>query len=197
MAKQGKELFDEIATIYGIAQQSIFTHREKNARIQQIAACAALLAIRLAKDYEINPIDAAPYIPCWISDITKNTDVLNQFETAPLPNDADTKARAKGIRAGGIDYTPAVIIHKVIDPLFLNDLKAKLAKIKAAPPSAVKARLLIEFQNELVSIRILDPACGAAAFLVESYVCLRELEDETLAELEKLKKELIPVEQPP
>lgn len=197
MAKQGKELFDEIATIYGIAQQSIFIHEDEGAKLQQIAACDALFAIRLAKDYNLNVIDAAPYVPYWILKISNTPNSLDCFEIAPLPNDAATKKRAEGIRAGGIDYTSKENIHKVIDPLFLNDLKAELEKIKSLSPSTVKARMLLEFQKKLADIKCFDPAAGCGNFLVEAYVSLRKLENEVLAELENLKGQVLQSEKPP
>lgn len=196
MAKTGKEYFDEIATIYSISQQGIFIHRNDKEKIQAIAACSALLAIRLCRDYNLDVIETAPHIPYWIWRIQNfGADILNNFPKAELPQDADSKKRAQGIRQGGIDYTSHENIHKVIDPLFLNDLKEELANIKTAPPSTVKARMLMELQNKLADIKFFDPAAGCGNFLVESYVSLRKLENEILAELESLKKELQTVEE--
>ena len=198
MAKTGKEFYDELATIYCIAAQSLTTHREDRERLQQIAACAALFAMKLAKESELNVIDAAPYIPYWIWQITHSgNDAFKDFELAPLPKGVQIQKRSEGRRQGGIDYTQQDIIHKVIDPLFLNDLKKELADIKAAPPSTEKARMLREFQDKLADMRFLDPAAGCGNFLVETYVCLRQLENEILAELKSLKKELNPIEKPP
>ncbi|MBQ7705366.1 MAG: hypothetical protein IJT73_08085 [Selenomonadaceae bacterium] len=139
MAKTGKDYFDEIATIYSISEQSVMNHVDDKEKIQHIAACAALLAVRLCKNWGLNPIDAAPHIPYWLWLIINNPNFFNiQFEQAPLPQGVKTENRPDGQRQGGIDYTSKENIHKVIDPLFLDELKEELADIKAAPPSVVK-----------------------------------------------------------
>ena len=83
-------------------------------------------------------------------------------------------------RAGGMHYTSIENIHKVIDPLFLDDLKAELADIKAT--SVVKARKdkARAFQDKLAGLKFFDPACGSGNFLTESYTSLRRLENESL-----------------
>ena len=83
-------------------------------------------------------------------------------------------------RAGGMHYTSIENIHKVIDPLFLDDLKAELADIKAI--SVVKARKdkARAFQDKLAGLKFFDPACGSGNFLTESYTSLRRLENESL-----------------
>ena len=83
-------------------------------------------------------------------------------------------------RAGGMHYTSLENIHKVIDPLFLNDLKAELANIKAEKVIRTKKHRALEFQEKLSSLRFLDPACGSGNFLTESYTCLRRLENEAI-----------------
>lgn len=86
-------------------------------------------------------------------------------------------------RSGGMHYTSIENIHKVIDPLFLDDLKAELAEIKAIAIQNEKARKLKQYQQKLASLTFLDPACGSGNFLTETYVCLRRLENEVLVEL--------------
>ena len=83
-------------------------------------------------------------------------------------------------RAGGMHYTSIENIHKVIDPLFLDDLKAELADIKAEKVVKTKRELALAYQNKLARLRFLDPACGSGNFLTESYTSLRRLENETL-----------------
>jgi hypothetical protein len=81
-------------------------------------------------------------------------------------------------RSGGMHYTSIENIHKVIDPLFLDDLKAELEEIKKLiQPSAIKKRVN-EFQSKLGSLTFLDPAAGSGNFLTESYLSLRKLENE-------------------
>ena len=83
-------------------------------------------------------------------------------------------------RAGGMHYTSLENIHKVIDPLFLDDLKAELADIKAEKVVRTKKARAAEFQEKLASLKFLDPACGSGNFLTESYTCLRRLENEAI-----------------
>ncbi len=86
-------------------------------------------------------------------------------------------------RSGGMHYTSIENIHKVIDPLFLDDLKKEFAEICAVPVAKTKERRLREFQKKLASVSYLDPACGSGNFLTESYLSLRRLENEVLREL--------------
>ena len=83
-------------------------------------------------------------------------------------------------RAGGMHYTSIENIHKVIDPLFLDDLKAELADIKATPVAKTKRERAIAFQDKLAGLKFFDPACGSGNFLTESYTSLRRLENEAL-----------------
>ena len=83
-------------------------------------------------------------------------------------------------RAGGMHYTSIENIHKVIDPLFLNDLKAELADIKATSVAKTKKDRAYAFQDKISKLKFFDPACGSGNFLTESYTCLRRLENEAL-----------------
>ena len=88
-------------------------------------------------------------------------------------------------RSGGMHYTSIENIHRVIDPLFLDDLKAELAQIKPIAILNEKTRKLKQYQQKLASLIFLDPACGSGNFLTETYICLRRLENEVLLELHK------------
>lgn len=89
-------------------------------------------------------------------------------------------------RAGGMHYTSIENIHKVIDPLFLDDLKAELAEIKNRPHAdGWRKRYLASFQNKLAELTFLDPACGSGNFLTETYLSLRRLENEVIREFYK------------
>ena len=83
-------------------------------------------------------------------------------------------------RAGGMHYTSIENIHKVIDPLFLNDLKAELADIKATAVAKTKKEKALAFQDKISKLKFFDPACGSGNFLTESYTSLRRLENEAL-----------------
>ena len=83
-------------------------------------------------------------------------------------------------RAGGMHYTSIENIHKVIDPLFLNDLKEEFETIKAIPQERQQRQRLDAFQDKLASLTFFDPACGSGNFLTESYISLRRLENEII-----------------
>ena len=83
-------------------------------------------------------------------------------------------------RAGGMHYTSIENIHKVIDPLFLDELKEELHELrKITVPNMQKKKLDI-FQDKLASLVFLDPACGSGNFLTETFLSLRRLENEVL-----------------
>ena len=89
-------------------------------------------------------------------------------------------------RAGGMHYTSIENIHKVIDPLFLDDLKAQLENyiiIEFSLRSSKRRNFLLNLQKKLSEIKILDPACGSGNFLTESFISLRRLENLILQEL--------------
>lgn len=86
-------------------------------------------------------------------------------------------------RSGGMHYTSIENIHKVIDPLFLDDLKAELAEIRNIAVETTRKRRLHDFQRKLAGLKFLDPACGSGNFLTETYISLRKLENEALRSL--------------
>lgn len=83
-------------------------------------------------------------------------------------------------RSGGMHYTSIENIHKVIDPLFLDDLKEELEEIRKDPILKSQKAKLQAYQNKLASLEFLDPAAGSGNFLTESYICLRRLENDAL-----------------
>ena len=86
-------------------------------------------------------------------------------------------------RSGGMHYTSIENIHKVIDPLFLDDLRQELEEAKAEPVERTRQRKLHQFQTKLSQLKFLDPACGSGNFLTETYLSLRKLENEVLRSL--------------
>ena len=86
-------------------------------------------------------------------------------------------------RSGGMHYTSIENIHKVIDPLFLDDLKGELDEICAIAVDRTKMAKLKAYQRKLASLTFLDPACGSGNFLTETYLSLRRLENRVLLEL--------------
>ena len=83
-------------------------------------------------------------------------------------------------RSGGMHYTSIENIHKVIDPLFLDDLKKELEEIKEVSVEKTQRKKLQAFQEKLGNLTFLDPACGSGNFLTETYLSLRRLENEVL-----------------
>ena len=84
-------------------------------------------------------------------------------------------------RSGGMHYTSIENIHKVIDPLFLDELREELEEIKNVTVKKTRDAKLRSFQVCLANLTFLDPACGSGNFLTETYICLRRLENELLA----------------
>jgi len=83
-------------------------------------------------------------------------------------------------RSGGMHYTSIENIHKVIDPLFLNDLRHELDEILEEKIEKQRQRRLSEYQMKLSSLTFLDPACGSGNFLTETFLSLRRLENEVI-----------------
>lgn len=86
-------------------------------------------------------------------------------------------------RKGGMHYTPISIIHNVIDNLFLDDLYAEFESIISLGVVKTRKEKLERFQEKLANLKFLDPACGSANFLTESYISLRRLENKVIREI--------------
>jgi len=86
-------------------------------------------------------------------------------------------------RSGGMHYTSIENIHKVIDPLFLDDLKREYAELCEIKLRKSRRAALAAFQDKLASLHFLDPAAGSGNFLTESYLCLRKIENDLLRRL--------------
>jgi len=71
----------------------------------------------------------------------------------------------------GMHYTSVPNILKVLNPLFLNDLREKLEE------AGVNTRKLLNLRNRIKRIRVFDPACGSGNFLVIAYKQMREIEN--------------------
>lgn len=83
-------------------------------------------------------------------------------------------------RSGGMHYTSIENIHKVIDPLFLNDLHDEFDKIQNMGNRNQRISRAKEFQEKLSKLKFLDPACGSGNFLTETYLSLRKMENQCL-----------------
>ena len=70
----------------------------------------------------------------------------------------------------GMHYTSVPNILKVLNPLFLDDLRARLAE------AGENGRTLLNLRRRMARIRVFDPACGSGNFLVIAYKHMREIE---------------------
>lgn len=87
-------------------------------------------------------------------------------------------------RSGGMHYTSIENIHKVIDPLFLDELKEELEeKVLNVKTADVVKKNVQAFQDKIANLKFLDPACGSGNFLTETYLSLRKLENKALEKL--------------
>jgi hypothetical protein len=71
----------------------------------------------------------------------------------------------------GMHYTSVPNILKVLNPLFLDDLRARLSEAGDNP------RTLLNLRKRIAKIRVFDPACGSGNFLVIAYKQMREIEN--------------------
>lgn len=117
----------------------------------------AVAADMLAKN--VNPVELAGYV-----------------ETG----ESDSKRRENGIH-----FTPAEIVHRMIDPMLIK-YQARLADAKLVRDKTKRESALRVFIDDIARTRIMDPACGAGNILVETYECLRALEIDALVSLRAL-----------
>ena len=85
-------------------------------------------------------------------------------------------------RAQGAHYTTEQNILKVIEPLFLDELRAEFRRLKSRRDNR-RIPDLHTFQQRLGDLRFFDPACGCGNFLIIAYRELRALEIEVLKEI--------------
>lgn len=90
---------------------------------------------------------------------------------------------SKDRREGGMHYTTTDNIDKALAPLFLDRLRSQLSDATKIPDLNTKRDALLSLQDELSSIRILDPACGSGNFLTYCFMELRRMENKILYEL--------------
>ena len=90
-------------------------------------------------------------------------------------------------RKGGMHYTSIKDIHKVIDPLFLDDLQTELDNILHDPKlSKPKRTAALEvFHDRMSKLHFLDPACGSGNFLTETFLSLRRMENKVIEHLQQ------------
>ena len=114
--------------------------------------------------------------------LAKASDDFNWSEISPTIFGAvfESTLNPETRRSGGMHYTSIENIHKVIDPLFLDELKAELEEILSVKAVANRNKKLFAFQNKIAGLNFLDPACGSGNFLTETYLSLRKLENKCI-----------------
>ena len=85
-------------------------------------------------------------------------------------------------RQGGMHYTSIENIHKLIDPLFLDEFRNDFKEAMSRKDGKKKIQLLKALQDKMASKTFLDPAAGSGNFLTEAYLSLRRLENDILRE---------------
>ena len=83
-------------------------------------------------------------------------------------------------RSGGMHYTSIENIHKVIDPLFMDELWKEFNELKQIKATNTRISKIKEFHKRLGTLKFLDPACGSGNFLTETYLSLRRLGNECI-----------------
>lgn len=119
--------------------------------------------------------------------LNKASDEFNWSEISPTIFGAvfESTLNPETRRSGGMHYTSIENIHKVIDPLFLDELKEEFNQIRQTAVARTQKRKLQDFQKKLATLSFLDPACGSGNFLTETYICLRRLENDVLRILQQ------------
>lgn len=137
---------------------------------------------------EVTACGGAPIIPQFTDELktlilANASDDFDWSEISPTIFGAvfESTLNPETRRSGGMHYTSIENIHKVIDPLFLDDLKAEFAQIQDIKQANPRKQALAAFQDKLASLTFFDPACGSGNFLTESYVSLRRLENQVIA----------------
>lgn len=115
--------------------------------------------------------------------LTKASEDFNWSEISPTIFGAvfESTLNPETRRSGGMHYTSIENIHKVIDPLFYDELVGELDAIAAIAVKKTRDNKLAEFQKKLASLTFLDPACGSGNFLTETYLSLRHLENKAVS----------------
>ena len=203
-----KRIFDT-EKIFGYISK--FDSKEKIAALQKIFDVFSLEITKRTQNLD-DDLKNFPYVDGGLFDEKIPLPAYNRFITNP----AATLGNVKGIRnfrwreisppvfgamfeskfsrreeqrEHGIFYTSLENIHKVIDPLFLDDLREELESVKRMQKKN-RVVALKNFQDKIASLNFLDPACGSGNFLTETFLSLRRLENEVIEELNHLYADL-------
>ena len=89
-------------------------------------------------------------------------------------------------RTLGQHYTSVSNIMKVLNPLFLDDLRAELDEIDALPSGKWKERKVKDYREKIARIKVFDPACGSGNFLITAYKELCHLDMRAISMIDEL-----------
>ena len=94
--------------------------------------------------------------------LTKASEEFNWKDISPTIFGAvfESTLNPETRRHGGMHYTSVENIHKVIDPLFMDELEGEFETIQTYKTLNVKRKKLMDFQEKLAHLKFLDPACG-------------------------------------
>jgi len=99
---------------------------------------------------------------------------------AIMHDEGDTSVKNNKRREFGAHYTSEQNILKLINPLFMDDLRAEFEKIATLKQPKVKEEKLTAFHKKISELNFFDPACGCGNFLIIAYRELRLLELEVI-----------------
>ena len=89
-------------------------------------------------------------------------------------------------RTLGQHYTSVTNIMKVLNPLFLDDLRTELDELDALPSGKWKERKVKEYREKIAKIKVFDPACGSGNFLITAYKELCHLDMRAISMIDEL-----------
>lgn len=89
-------------------------------------------------------------------------------------------------RTLGQHYTSVTNIMKVLNPLFLDDLRTELDELDALPSGKWKERKVKEYREKIAGIKVFDPACGSGNFLITAYKELCHLDMRAISMIDEL-----------
>ncbi|MFP7696445.1 class I SAM-dependent DNA methyltransferase [Trueperella sp. LYQ143] len=131
------------------------------------------------------PNFTAEIVDFLLNEVSQGTD-WSQISPTVFGGVFESTLNPETRRSGGMHYTSPENIHRVIDPLFLDDLKNELKEILHTDRLSESKRRnqLMRFHDKIAGLTFFDPACGSGNFLTETYIELRKLENKVLSELQ-------------
>lgn len=197
-------LFAEDSGIFNRNQFRNYIINETNENgsdlVDKLAALFQTLNTPLEERFQNNTLNDFPYINGGLfeihqpSGLSLNSEIRdNLVQTASLDWSKISPVIFGSMFEGAMDkdrrhslgahYTSELNIMKVINGLFLNDLRTEFDGILKIKTTDLKISKLEKFHEKLSNLNFLDPACGSGNFLIVAYRELRRLEHEVLDEI--------------